>query len=155
MKLLGLLYLVGLLGIMLPALGQVDEAAPLTLEVKIAAHFQPLFSEHKQQIFLQFHPIGHGTGVTVDSVQITQWAGGQPTGRGADVQQFAINYTVYWTSPLHPGDGVTQVKTVYGVEDGVWKVEGNQVVKTNGKTRSNILSDLPLAAKILAMLHGL
>lgn len=126
-----------------------------TLEDRIAAHFQPLYNEHKQQIFLIFHPGGRATGITVDDVKITQWAGGQATGQGADVQQFIVHYTIYWSSIIHHGDGVTEVDTVYGVEQGQVKVMGNQVIKTNGITKSTVNKEAGSFLVKTLVFHGL
>jgi hypothetical protein len=131
------------------------DSATTAIEAKIVAHFQPIYDRNRQQIFRLFHPIGHATGITVDSAAITEWAGGQPTARGSDVRQFAVNYTIYWSSPLHPDDGVTQVKTVYEVILGQLRVAGNQVVSTNGETTSAILGKAGPKLLGAAITHGL
>jgi hypothetical protein len=110
--------------------GQVEQTQ---IESTLAAKLQAIFSEEKQHLFLVFHTKGTATAVTVSDVKVTQWKGGTDTEQPNDVVQFAVHYTIYWSSFLHHGNGFTEARSVYSVTSGKLVCVGNQVINTNGK----------------------
>jgi hypothetical protein len=109
--------LTGLLLLFLTSLRAEDQkVVSLTLEQKLQAYYQQLYSQNLSIVYEDCHPIGSkigkATGVTVTVVKITQWKGGTPTGQADDVLQFIVDYTVLWKSPLHPkGGGHTEARS--------------------------------------------
>jgi hypothetical protein len=136
-----------------------QEASPQTgdeeqnKEALITSEYQRGYNLHKQQLFLGYMIKGGiATGVTVNSVKITQWVEGQPTGKPNDVQQFTVDFTVYWTSQLHPNDGYTEVTAVYAHQPRTTRPVGSHVVKTNGITRDDV-EKFGMKALEIAVLH--
>jgi len=119
---------------------QVAQKSPL--EAEVATKIQAIYNQDKQQLFHVFHSRGEATAVIVSDVKITQWKNGVDTEQPSDILQFAVHYTLYWSSILHHGDGYTEATSVYAIDSDSGKIAcvGNQVIKSNG---SNLKGDVP------------
>jgi hypothetical protein len=122
-----------------------DAVAPPSLETKVGAYFQKLYSDNMQGVYKTYHPWGgHATAITVTGVKVTQWRNGVATEQGSDVVQFTVDYTILWSSILHPkGTGHTEARSTYSVTENKIVPVGRTIVSTNGKhTADNQGTDL-------------
>ena len=111
-------------------------------EAELSVTMDKLYNAGKEQIFLGIHPMGTATNITINKVTISQWFGGKPSGdmQDKDVQQFVVHFTIYWTSPFHPGDGVTEADDFYlrssPADNFAFMRRAN--IKTNGTTTNDL-----------------
>lgn len=122
-----------------------DAVTPPTLEAKVGAYFQKVYNDNMQGVYKACHPWGgHATAIIVTGVKATQWRNGVATEQGSDVVQFTVDYTILWSSILHPkGTGHTEARNTYSVTENKIVPVGRTIVSSNGKhTADNQGTDL-------------
>ena len=112
-----------------------DVSTPTPLEQRLVNYYQAFLSLNKQKVFLHYHRLGGtATAVTVTGAKVTQWKGGVDTEQPADIVQFTVDFTILWSSILHPhGTGHTVARNTYQVSNGQLQIVGRQIISTNGK----------------------
>jgi hypothetical protein len=124
------------------------------LEKRIVIAFQSEYEGRIQKIYKMYHPWGgKPTAIAVTSATITKWKNGVATGEGDNISQFDVNYTILWSSLLHPNaTGHTDARSTYQVADGQVKNVGNRIINTNGThTVDNEGQDMMSLAKVLIL----
>jgi len=128
-----------------------DAVASPSLEAKVGAYFQKVYNDNMQGVYKAYHPWGgHATAITVTGVKITQWKNGKATELGSDVVQFTVDYTILWSSILHPkGTGHTEARNTYSVTEKKIIPVGRTLLNSNGKhTSDNQGTDLVHLAEL-------
>jgi hypothetical protein len=103
-----------------------------SVEDVIKTELQPGLEQHQQDIFLNIHPVGNAIGVTIEDVKVTAWKNGRPTNRKADIRQYAVKFTLHWTSPLHNNNGYTTIEYTIDAEKN--RCINEKILSTNGTT---------------------
>lgn len=103
---------------------------------------QSAYSDNAQQVFLDIHPGGTANSITVSNLKITDWFDGGPTGRMADkdVQGFSLHITIYWSSNIHSGDGVTEADDYFTRDSPQeqFRFVRRANIKSNGATKEDL-----------------
>ena len=111
---------------------QINQSEPPTVRAEkiFTQGFQKIFTEHKQEIFDGFHPIGQAQSITVHEVSIV-WKDNLPQNDFDNILEATVRFTIYWTSPLH-NDGFTKVEATFDCESK--RFTSSKVLATNGTT---------------------
>jgi hypothetical protein len=110
-----------------------DQQSSTPLEQRIETYFQGYLNHYKQQVFERYHHLGgKATAVTVTDAKVTQWQNGTDTEQPKDIVQFTVDFTIQWSSVLHPnGDGHTDARNTYQLTNGGWTIS-RKIINTNG-----------------------
>ena len=99
-------------------------------EDKLKDELQESFTQNKQSIFKEFHPVGTATKVVVHEVKI-EWKSGRPSNNLDNAAGFGVVFTVYWRGPITT-DGFTKA---FGIFDNDSKRYVKwEIISTNGTT---------------------
>ncbi len=116
------------------------------VEVVIAKEWEQGLTEHKQDIFKAFHPMGTAKEVKLNDVTIVDWKNGRDTNNIADVRKFTVRYTLYWEG-IVTSDGFTQIESTFNTEVG--RITESKILDTNGTTKSDVSGALSYGAGYL------
>lgn len=105
------------------------------LEEEVRAFLHEGFNANKQALFDKLHPVGTAKNVKVHEITFDKWRNGINTGKGEDVKQFTVTFTLYWEGPIEK-DGYTKITQTFDTETERY-VEG-RILYTNGTTSAEV-----------------
>lgn len=104
-------------------------------------------NQNKQAIFNRIHPMGQASWAEVNEAAVSQWRGGERTGKWKDVATFDYVFTIHWDSPLVQ-NGYTRMFGRYDFTVG--RTVEMRILETNGLTNQDASNLVDILGGLLA-----